>query len=88
MRTCPCCGSNDHVGPLYGLGGSVIYCNRCPAVLANRRDIEAAPIDLTEAQAEDWMWRGSGVLSGAEALDPADDEMFGPNRWPVPASSP
>lgn len=81
-RTCPRCGSTDHIES-YGLIGAYIGCNDCPTILANHRDIEAAPTNLTEAEAEAWQQAGSGVLCGAEAADPADDEIFGPNRWPL-----
>jgi hypothetical protein len=82
-RTCPCCGSKSHF-VYYGLSGTCIRCNRCCVGLANRRDYQAAPIDLkTDAEVDAWVQAGSGVLEGAESPDPADDEMFGPNRWPV-----
>lgn len=81
-RTCPYCGSTDH-GELYGLIGTHIICDYCLAILANRRDLEAAPVDLTEEAAEAWRDAGSGILLGAEAVDPRDDEMFGPIRWPL-----
>ena len=80
-RTCPYCYSPDHFAG-YGLAGSYIVCEGCDALLANRRDIEAAPTTMTEAEAEAWQAAGSGVLAGAEACDPADDEWFGPARWP------
>lgn len=81
-RTCPCCGSKDHIG-LYGLAGYVLYCNRCGVALARRRDIDAAPMSLTDDEAEAWVLAGSFVLEGAEAACPKDDEYFGPNRSPV-----
>lgn len=76
-RTCPKpdCGDTDHL-MLYGLLGTIVICNSCGTVLALRRDIEAAPIDMTEEQAKAWVKDGSYVLPGAEAKDPADDEMF------------
>lgn len=81
-RTCPHvneqgkkCGSTEHIH-LYGLIGSYIFCNDCDAILANRRDIEAAPTNLTEAEAIEWVRAGSYVMAGAEAEDPADDETY------------
>lgn len=82
-RTCPYCGSIEHFAG-YGLIGSFIVCDACGVLLANRRDADAAPVDLrTDEQVDAWVAAGSGVLTGAEAKDPADDEMFGPNRWPL-----
>lgn len=78
-RTCPNCGSTEHFES-YGLIGSYIVCD-CNTILALRRDIEAAPIDMTEEEAMQWVRSGSFVLKGAEAKDPADDEMF---RNPFP----
>jgi hypothetical protein len=69
------CGSTDHI-ELYGLIGSYIVCNDCGTILANRRDIEAAPTNLTEAEAIEWVKAGTFVLPGAEAEDPADDEIY------------
>ena len=80
-RTCPYCRATEHFEG-YGLIGYYIICTGCCAVLALRRDIDAAPITMAEAEAEAWQAAGSGVLAGAEARDPADDEIFGPNRWP------
>ena len=86
-RTCPTtvfdqndkigrkCGSTDHI-ELYGLIGSHIVCNDCGTILANQRDIEAAPTNLTEAEANAWANAGTFVLPGAEAADPADDEFY------------
>jgi hypothetical protein len=82
-RTCPCCGSTHHYAG-YGLAGTTLTCMRCFAVLACRRDIEAAPLGMTEEEAEAWAARGSGVMEGAEASDPLEDEVFGPNRYPAP----
>ena len=93
-RTCPVCGSTEH-HHMYGLSGTYIICGGkyrdprdaqlrdCGALLANRRDIDAAPTNLTETEAEAWQAAGSGVLIGAEARDPADDAMFGPTRWAI-----
>lgn len=85
-RVCPHCGSTEHYAG-YGIVGSYIVCTGCCSLLANRRDIDAAPNGLTDTEAEAWAAAGSGVLAGAEAHDPADDEMFGPNRWPLGAVS-
>jgi transcription initiation factor TFIIIB Brf1 subunit/transcription initiation factor TFIIB len=74
-RTCPECGSTEHYEG-YGLIGSYIVCAGCCTVLANRRDIDAAPIDMTEDQAGQWRRDGTFVLAGAEAKDPTDDDMF------------
>jgi hypothetical protein len=73
-RTCPRCGSTEHLEQ-YGIIGLYIACE-CGTILANRRDSEAAPIDMTEEQAEEWARQGTFVLPGAEAKDPADDELF------------
>ena len=91
-RTCPICGSAEH-HHMYGLIGTYIICGGthhgegrardCGALLANRRDIDAAPIDLTETEAQAWQAAGSGVLIGAEARDPADDAPFGLTRWAI-----
>lgn len=80
-RTCPVCGSTEH-HHMYGLIGTYIMCD-CTALLANRRDIDAAPTDLSETDAEAWQRAGSGILIGAEARDPADDESYGPTRWAI-----
>lgn len=74
-RTCPNCGSTEHYEQ-YGLIGTYIGCDKCGLILALRRDIEAAPIEMTEEQATKWVKAGSFVVLGAEAKDPADDELF------------
>ena len=74
-RTCPKCGSTEHLAT-YGIIGSYIVCAICCALLANRRDIETAPTCMTEAEAEEWQREGTFVLPGAEAKDPADDALF------------
>lgn len=71
-RRCPVCSSTDHLS-LYGLIGSYIVCAECGTILANRRDEEAAPFDRDPEQ---WADEGTFVLPGAEAEDPADDELF------------
>lgn len=81
-RNCPACNSSDH-STFYGLGGTGILCTSCGLVLAIRADIATAPLDLTEPEAERWQEERSGVMVGAEASDPSDDVMFGPNRWPL-----
>lgn len=74
-RTCPKCGSTEHVSA-YGTIGSHIVCAWCCTILAVRREIEAAPTHMTEAEAEEWQREGTFVLPGAEAKDPADDALF------------
>lgn len=76
-RTCPKCGSTEHLEQ-YGLLGITISCDPCGTILANRRDIATAHIDMTEEQAEAWQREGTFVLAGAEARDPADDQIFTP----------
>lgn len=71
-RTCPECGSADHFEQ-YGLIGSYIACTQCLTILANRRDEEAAPLDVDPEQ---WAREGTFVLPGAEADNPADDAPF------------
>lgn len=83
QRQCPCCGSHGHTA-LVGITGLYLACNRCSVILANRQDAEAAPTTMTDEQAEEWARKLSGVMEGAESLNPEDDEIFGPNRWPVP----
>lgn len=74
-RTCPKCRSAAHIEH-YGIIGLSIICEKCGAILANRRDIDVAPIDMTEAEAEQWRREGTFVLPGAEAKDPKDDMLF------------
>lgn len=81
-RLCPRCGSKDHQG-LHGITGLYLYCTGCHTLLATRVDIDAAPLHMTYDEAEAWQRAGSGVLAGAEAADPEDDKIFGPNRWPL-----
>jgi hypothetical protein len=82
-RQCPACGSGKHA-EIYGLSGFRVVCLRCGALLANRRDGEAAPTSLrSEADVAAWVAEGSGVLEGADARDPRHDVMFGHNRWPL-----
>jgi len=70
-RTCPACGSTEHAEQ-YGLIGLYIVCE-CGVVLANRRDIDAAPFSRDP---DEWQREGTFVLPGAEAADPADDAIF------------
>lgn len=80
-RTCPACASPEHLQH-YGLAGSQIICNRCGLVLAWAVDPEAAPIDLSEDEAEAWAAARRGVRPGAEAQDPADDDLWrGPAKF-------
>lgn len=72
-RTCPKCGSNDHIGQ-YGLLGMTLVCTTCFAILANRYDAEAAPLDCADPDA--YARARSGVRPGAEASDPAEDAIF------------
>lgn len=82
-RTCPCCGSKNHTIS-YGLLGTTIDCNRCGALLAVQRDPQAAPIHLkSDAEVDAWVEKGSGIVEGAESSNPKEDEMFGPQRFPV-----
>lgn len=71
-RTCPRCGSDEHFSQ-YGLMGITISCE-CGAILAARFDEEAAPTN--EPDPEAYARARSGVRPGAEARDPADDEIF------------
>jgi hypothetical protein len=75
QRTCPRCGSTDHFEG-YGICGAYILCEGCSHTLAQRFDIAACPIDLTERQAEAYARKRTWVLPGAEAKDPADDAIF------------
>lgn len=74
-RTCPACGETEHYEG-YGIIGSYIICCSCSTILANRRDIDAAPIELTYEQAEEWQRAGTFVLAGAEAKVAADDALY------------
>jgi hypothetical protein len=67
------CRSTEHFES-YGLIGAYIACTGCSTILANRRDLEAAPIDHPDPEA--WQREGTFVLPGAEATDPADDDLF------------
>jgi hypothetical protein len=73
-RTCPNCGGTEHYH-LYGIGGSYIL-DECGTILANRRDIDAAPLGLDETATLEWRRVGTFVLKGAEAKDPKDDEIY------------
>lgn len=75
-RTCPNCGGTAHYH-LFGITGGYIL-DECGVVLAHRRDIDAAPTSMTEAEAEAWQRKGTFVLPGAEAKDPADDRLYRP----------
>jgi hypothetical protein len=81
-RKCPKCQSTEHFEG-FGMVGAYIVCDECGQLLAQRRDQAAAHTDLTEEQAEQWANDGSGVLIGAEAENPADDEFWGSNRFEI-----
>lgn len=81
-RICPACASKEHVDH-YGMGGSSLICEGCGITLAIRADEAFAPIDLNDDEAEAWALARRGVLPGAEALNPADDEI-----WRGPALQP
>lgn len=53
-RRCPLCRSSNHYAG-YGLSGSYIVCEDCGYVFLVRADFQAAPIDLTEDQADRWV---------------------------------
>jgi transcription elongation factor Elf1 len=74
-RTCPGCNSTEHLD-LYGVLGASITCAGCGSVLAWRADPEAAPIDLSDDEADAWAAARRGIFPGAEAKDPADDELW------------
>lgn len=74
-RTCPACGSTAHAD-LFGIMGGYLACDGCGLTLAVRADIDAAPIDLTEDEAEAWALSHRGVRPGAEAKDPRDDDAW------------
>ena len=79
-RTCPKCGSQKHFEQ-YGIQGLSITCGGCWLLLANRRDREAAPVDLrSDDEIDKWFAGGTFILPGAEATDPADDELFSPAK--------
>lgn len=59
---------------MYGMIGTHVTCEGCGLILANRRDEDAAPTDHADPGA--WADEGSFVTPGAEAADPADDELF------------
>lgn len=75
-RTCPRCKSTDHIAST-GMAGTSLVCSECCLILAHRFDREAAPLDIRdEDDVEAYAAARSGVRPGAEAADPADDEMF------------
>lgn len=74
-RTCPRCGSQDHIANT-GIVGTSLVCTECMLILAMRFDGEAAPLGMTDDEAEAYALARSGVRPGAEAVDPADDELF------------
>lgn len=74
-RTCPACRSTEHTD-LFGMAGAYLVCNGCGATLAIRADLEAAPLHLSEDEAEAWALARRGVAPGAEASDPADDDQW------------
>lgn len=75
-RTCPRCKSVDHIANT-GIVGTSLVCAECFLILAMRFDREAAPLDMTDDDAiEAYAIERSGVRPGAEASDPADDELF------------
>lgn len=72
-RTCPVCGSDDHFEG-YGICGLYITCEGCGRTLAQRFDIEAVPTDCDDPEA--YAAARTFVLPGAEAVDPADDQIY------------
>ena len=74
-RTCPRCGSTKHIANT-GIVGTSLVCEDCVLILAHRFDREAAPLKLSDDEAEAYALERSGVRPGAEARDPADDELF------------
>jgi hypothetical protein len=72
-RTCPACRSTAHIH-MYGIIGSYIVCDPCGELLANRRDIDAAPLDHPDP--EQWRREGSFVREGAEATNADDDRIY------------
>lgn len=82
VRTCPRCGSTEHT-ELYGICGLTIWCD-CGQPLAHRADPAWAPLDRDQ---DEWAAEKSGVIIGAEARDPGDDEKFGANRWAMEEST-
>lgn len=74
-RSCPRCGSTDHIANT-GICGTALVCENCFLILANRFDREAAPLGMDDDEAEAYALARSGVRPGAEASDPADDELF------------
>lgn len=86
-RICPACGSRNHFEQ-YGICGMTLYCDQCLIPLAHRFDAEAAPTDLSYDEAEEYAKARSGILPGAEAADPADDEIYRGTFFISPTPSP
>ena len=74
-RVCPRCKSTDHIAN-NGISGTSLVCTECFLILAARFDREAAPLGMADDEAEAYAVKRSGVRPGAEATDPADDELF------------
>ena len=74
-RTCPRCKSTQHIASI-GIVGTSLVCEDCMLILAHRFDPEAAPLGMSDEEAEAYALERSGVRPGAEAKDPADDEAF------------
>lgn len=75
-RTCPRCKSPDHIAN-NGIVGTSLVCESCFLILAMRFDRDAAPLDIKDDDlVEAYALARSGVRPGAEAQDPADDELF------------
>jgi hypothetical protein len=74
QRTCPKCGSTKH-NEGFGVTGLYIVCDQCDTILAVCPDPAAAPLDRDP---DEWAREGRFVIPGAEAVDPADDQIFKP----------
>lgn len=74
-RACPRCRSTEHVANT-GITGTSLVCENCMLIIAHRFDREAAPLGMDDDEAEAYALARSGVRPGAEARDPADDELF------------
>lgn len=79
QRTCPNCKSTAHIEG-FGIEGLYIVCEGCGSMLAHRFDEQAAPTDCKDIDA--YTAERTWVLPGAEAVDPADDEIYTPRLTP------
>lgn len=78
-RTCPRCGDSEHFEG-FGITGAYLLCEGCGVTLAQRGDVDAAPGNMNDEQAQAWADKQTWVLPGAEAKNPEHDALWTPTQ--------